>query len=804
MLVSLKWLKDYIDIELTAEELAHELTMAGLEVDEIKTIRPQFSGVVVAKILSVKHHPSADRLSLCSVSDGTDNYPVVCGAKNIAPGDIVPLAKVGAVIPGGYTIKSSVLRGEKSDGMLCSEAELEISDNASGIMHLPSDLPLGLPLETALNIGDTVLDVGVTPNRSDCLSMIGMAREVTAITGKKIKLPPVKVKESSEDIHSLTSVKIIDADACPRYTARMIKNVQIGASPVWMKTRLEAAGLRAINSIVDVTNFVMLEMGQPLHAFDFRFLEKERIVVRKSKENEEFISLDGKSRTLPADTLLICDGVKPVAIGGIMGGLNSEVKEDTQVIFLESAYFNPTSIRRSARKLAMPTDAAFRFERGIDPEGVVKALNRAAQLIADLSGGSICKNYIDEYPEKISSAQDIPLRMDRIRQVIGMEIGAKDVVRILRSIGMVLKPNGKGRYLVTPPTYRVDILREIDLIEEVVRLYSYDRVPTTLPAIAVTEIAVIPRLDLEERIRQLLVGSGYTEIVNYSFGITAAADDLCLPENDERRRLVRIKNPLGEDLSTMQTTMIHGLLETAKKNANNGSFDLRIFEIGRIFLKRKAGELPEEKNMLAGLLTGKMTDDLWGSRKAVDFFTLKGSLENIFFDLKLINLRYDSTVVEPFLHPGKSCGIFLDDRQIGFLGEVHPDVLEKIDLNNNTYVFEINLDILVSAYHDRNITYQEISKYPAVMRDAAFVIPDAMEAGRMLNIVLGQKEDLLENVSIFDVYTGKEISEGTKSLGLRFSYRAPDRTLTDLESNNVHDRIVQKIVNLTGAKIRGE
>jgi phenylalanyl-tRNA synthetase beta chain len=802
MLVSLKWLKDYVDIELTAEELAHELTMAGLEVDDIKTIRPQFSGVVVAKILSVTPHPSADRLSLCSVSDGTQNYPVVCGANNIAPGDIVPLAKVGAVIPGGYTIKSSVLRGEKSDGMLCSEAELEVGDDASGIMHLPSALPLGVPLETALNIGNTVLDVGVTPNRSDCLSMIGIAREVAAITGKKFKQPSVKVKELSEDINPLTSVKIIDADACPRYTARMIKNVQIGASPVWMKTRLEAAGLRAINNIVDVTNFVMLEMGQPLHAFDFRFLEEGRIVVRKSKEDEEFISLDGKSRALPADTLLICDGVKPVAIGGIMGGLNSEVKEDTQIIFLESAYFNPMSIRRSARKLAMPTDAAFRFERGIDPEGVLKALNRAAQLIADLSGGSICKNYIDEYPEKISTAQDIPLRLDRIRQIIGMEIGAKDVVRILRSLGMVLKQKGKGRYLVTPPTCRVDILREIDLIEEVIRLYSYDRVPVTLPAVAVTEIAVIPRLNLEERIRQLLIGSGYTEIVNYSFGIPVAADILCLPENDERRRLVRIKNPLGEDLSVMRTTMIYGLLDTAKKNANNGSFDLGIFEIGRIFLKRKTGELPEEKNMLAGLLTGKMTDDLWGSRKTVDFYTMKGCLENIFFDLKLNNCRYNSTVVEPFLHPGKSCGIYLDDKKIGFLGEVHPDVLETIDLKNNAYVFEINLDILVSAYLERNITYQEISKYPAVMRDAAFVIPDTMEADQMLNIIWGQKEDLLENVSIFDVYVGKEISERMKSLGLRFSYRAPDRTLTDLETNIVHDRIVQKTVNLTGTKIR--
>jgi len=802
MLVSLKWLKDYVNIELTAAELSHQLTMAGLEVDEIKTIRPQFSGVVVAKILSVKPHPSADRLFLCDVTDGAENYAVVCGAKNIAPGDVVPLAKVGAVIPGGYTIKSSVLRGEKSDGMLCSEAELEIGDDESGIMHLNADLLPGSPLEVALNIEDTVLDVNVTPNRSDCLSMIGMAREVAAITGKKMKLPSVKIKESSEDINSLTSVKIIDADLCPRYTARMIKNVKVKSSPIWMKNRLEAAGLRAINNIVDVTNFVMLEMGQPLHAFDFRFLEQGRIIVRKSKNNEEFVSLDEKSRILPADTLLICDGVKPVAIGGIMGGLNSEVKEDTQVVFLESAYFNPPSIRRSARKLAMPTDAAFRFERGIDHEGVVNALNRAAQLIADLSGGYICKNYIDEYPEKILSAQNIPLRLDRIREVIGIEIGAKDVVKILRSIGMTVKQEGRGRYLVTPPTCRVDISREIDLIEEVIRLYGYDRVPVTLPAVAVTEMEIIPRLEMEEKIRQLLIGSGYTEIVNYSFGNPLAAEILCLPHDDERQRPVRIKNPLGEDLSAMRTTIIYGLLETAKRNANNGSFDLKIFEIGRIFLNRRTAELPEEKNMFAGLLTGKITDDFRGSNKTVDFYTLKGSLENIFVDLKINNCRYVSAVVEPFLHPGKSCGIFLDDKQIGFLGEVHPDVLETIDLKNKAYVFEINLDILVAAYLDRKVSYQEISKYPAVLRDAAFIIPFTMEADRMLNIVLEQKEDLLENVSIFDVYSDKGFTEGTKSLGLRFSYRASDRTLTDLEANTVHDRIVQKTVTLTGAKIR--
>jgi phenylalanyl-tRNA synthetase beta chain len=801
MLVSLKWLKDYIDLELTASELSDRLTMSGLEVDEIKTIAHKFSGVVVAKILSVRPHPGADKLSLCDVTDGSQTYPIVCGAKNIKAGDIVPLAKIGAVIPGGYTIKSSVLRGEKSDGMLCSEMELEIGDDASGIMQLPSGLTLGIPLETALNLGDIVLDVSITPNRSDCLSMIGIAREVAALTGKKIKMPKIKIKESAEDIFTLSSVTIDDADLCPRYSARMIKNVKIGDSPVWMKARLEAVGLRAINNVVDVTNFVMLEMGQPLHAFDFRFLEEGRIVVRKSKVGEEFISLDEKSRILPEDTLLICDGRKPVAIGGIMGGLNSEVKEDTQVIFLESAYFNPSSIRRSSRRLTMPTDAAFRFERGIDPEGVIRALNRAAQLIADLSGGSICKNYLDEYPRKMTAVENISLRLDRIREMIGMTIHAKDVVRILKSIGMTVRRSGKGKYLVTPPTYRVDILREIDLIEEVVRLYGYDCVPTTLPAVSVTEMAVIPRLDLEERIRQLLIGSGYSEIINYSFTSPASVDYLCLPPADERRNFVVIKNPLTEEQSVMRTTMAYGLLETLKKNMNNASFNLKIFEMGRTFRERRAGELPEEKNILAGLLAGKVSEDLWGSRVNVDFYDLKGCLENVFYDLKLEQCRYRAELTEPFLHPGQSCGVYVNETRIGYLGQLHPEVMQKMDIKSTSYLFEINLDILEKQINPR-VSYKEISKFPAVTRDVAFVVPVSMEAEKMLEIVLSQHEDLLENVGIFDIYAGKGLEEGAKSLGLRFSYRALDRTLTDTEINSIHDKIVHNTVRLTGAKIR--
>ena len=801
MLVSLKWLKDYIDLELSAEELADRLTMAGLEVDEIQTLAPKFSGVVVAKILSVRPHPNADKLSLCDVTDGVETYPIVCGAKNIHAGDVVPLAKAGAVIPGGYTIKSTTLRGEKSEGMLCSEAELEIGDDASGILQMPADMALGRPLQEALDLGDTVLDIGITPNRSDCLSMIGIAREAAALTGKKMKMPDVKVRESAQDVSLLSSVTIEDADLCPRYTARLIQNVTIGGTPVWMKTRLEAAGLRAINNVVDVTNFVMLEMGQPLHAFDFRFLEEGRIVVRKSKPGEEFISLDEKSRLLPENTLLICDGKKPVAIAGIMGGLNSEVKEDTRTILLESAYFNPASIRRSSRRLGMPTDAAFRFERGIDPEGVVRALDRAAQLIAELSGGEVCRNYLDEYPAKIKAVENIPLRMDRVRQVIGARVPAREAVRILKSIGMALRREGKGAYRVTPPSFRVDIEREIDLIEEIARLYGYDRVPSTLPSVSVSEAETVPRLALEERIRQLMTGAGYSEIINYSFSSPDSAEALGLSPEDERRRFVVIKNPLTEDQSIMRTTLAYGLLETLKKNLHNASFNLKLFEIGRTFFKRHDGELPEEKNILAALAAGKAADDLWGSKVSVDFYDLKGSLENIFQDLKLDSCRCRTETSEPFLHPGQSCGVYIGDVRVGFLGKAHPEVLKKMDIRSDAYLFEINLDLL-GKQTGRRIRYRELSKFPAVQRDVAFVLPESMESEKMLEIVLSQHEDLLENVSIFDIYSGKGLEERTKSLGLRFSYRALDRTLTDAEINSIHNRIVQNTVQQTGAKIR--
>ncbi|MEN6374468.1 MAG: phenylalanine--tRNA ligase subunit beta, partial [Smithella sp.] len=453
------------------------------------------------------------------------------------------------------------------------------------------------------------------------------------------------------------------------------------------------------------------------------------------------------------------------------------------------------------RRLAMPTDAAFRFERGIDPEGVLAALNRAAQLIADLSGGKVCKNYIDEYPAKVPAVTNIHLGLSQINAIIGTAIESADVIRILQSIGMDVKETETGRYLVTPPTYRVDITREIDLIEEVARLYGYDRVPFTLPDVAVTEMVAIPRLNLEERIRTVLTGNGYNEVINYSFITPQSVDYLGLNENDERRRLVHIKNPLVEDQSIMRTTMIFALLDSLKKNANNGCFNLKLFEMGRIFLNCGAGKLPEERNVLAGLLSGTIGEDLWNYRLNVDFYDVKGCVDNLFFDLKTGNGRYIAENPEPFLHPGKSANIYLNDSKVGYLGEVHPDVKDRMDLKVNSYVFEINLDMLVNHIAG-DVTYKEVSKYPAVTRDVAFVVDSNVQADHMLNIVLRQKEDLLENVGIFDIYAGKGLTEGTKSLGLRFSYRSPDKTLTDLEVNDVHEKIVRKTIDLTGARVR--
>jgi phenylalanyl-tRNA synthetase beta chain len=802
MQVSLKWLKDYVDLDVAPEELAERLTMAGLEVDSLRRIEPAFGGVKIARIISLRPHPQADQLSLCQVDVGDATFPVVCGATNIRVGDIVPLAQVGGALPNGSVIRSARIRGEASEGMLCSEEELGIGSDASGIMILPSDLPLGKELADALDLYDTVLDIGVTPNRSDCLSILGVAREVAAIMGKKLRYPSVFVTENDEEIERITSVSIDDPDLCPRYTARVIKNVRIGPSPFWMRRRLEAIGLRSINNIVDVTNFVMMELGQPLHAFDFRFLEERRIVVRRSRAGETLVSLDEKERLLPADTLMICDGVKPVAIGGVMGGFNSEIQNDTETILLESAYFNPLSIRRTARALGMGTDAAFRFERGIDPGGVIRALDRAAGLMAELSGGAVCRGVIDQYPRIVPSAKDIPLRLERVKDVLGIAVDEADVLRILRNLEMTVEPAGEGSFRVTPPTFRVDLEREIDLIEEIVRLHGYDRVPATLPAVSVIAGIAEGKRVVEARIREIMTGAGYQEVINYSFVSPDAVEQLGLPETDERRLHVRIRNPLTEEQAVMRTTIVHSLLCNARRNANGGCFDLKVFETGRTFVRQGERELPREHNRAAFLITGRRYEDRWHFHDLqADFFDLKGCVENILDALRIAAPAFRAGVTEPFLHPGKSCGVFDGDTQIGFLGEVHPDVLTRMGLTGMVVVCELDLDLIAERFSAK-ASFRNLPRFPLSSRDVAFLVRREMAAAEMLRSATDSVEELLEKVQIFDVYEGTNIPAGMKSLGLRFSYRGADRTLTDDEVNEVHARIVQKIVHASGASIR--
>jgi len=804
MKVSLKWLRDYVDVDLTPSALADCLTMAGLEVDAVEAAGPGFDRVVVARILTVRPHPQSEKLFCCEVTTGEETLPIVCGAPNTRAGDTVALAKVGATIPGGFTIKSSRLRGEPSEGMLCSEEELGIGDDNTGIMVLPPYLPLGMDLKEALGLQDTVLDIGITPNRADCLSIIGIAREVAAITGKTFRYPEIVIRENAEDIGGITSVTIMDPDLCPRYTARIVKNVTIGPSPAWMRERLEAVGLRAINNIVDITNFVMMELGQPLHAFDYRFLEEGRIVVRRSREGENFVSLDGKDRILRADTLMICDGVKPVAIAGIMGGLNSEVKDDTTTILLESAYFHPPSIRKSSRWLGMGTDAAFRFERGIDPEGVIRALDRAAQLMAELGGGEICRGRIDAYPRPLAVVKDIPLRLGRVNAFLGTDIPEREMVGILERLEMTVTAPEGGTVLVTPPTCRVDIAREIDLIEEIARLHGFDHVPVTMPASGGMPAAENPRQHLVERIRNVLTGMGYTETINYSFINPASAEYLGIKEGDPLGNFVKIRNPLTEEQAVMRTNLIYSLLEVMNRNARNGCADLKIFEIGRVFFPTREGELPLEKACLGGLLTGRRYDNSWHHQGLqADFYDVKGVLENLFADLKISPVEFVAATDLTFFHPGRACRIVFGEETLGFMGELHPDVMERLDLRNRAFLFQLDMEALAVRATAR-IAFREISRFPASSRDVAFVVSASLAGENLCRLAYEQHEVLLESVSIFDVYTGKNVPAGMKSLGLRFAYRSAERTLRDEEVNKAHNRIVKAMVEQTGAVIRGE
>jgi len=801
MKVGLNWLKDYVDIRIGVKELTDLLTMAGLEVEGAISTGEGFEKIIVAEIESIRKHPSADRVSLVEAKTGNERFQIVCGATNIREGQKVPFALVGARLPNGIEIKRSKIRGETSEGMLCSEIELGLGQDATGIMILSPETPLGVNLGEAMGLKDTILDISITPNRPDCLCVIGVAREIAALTHQKLRYPIVTLSDRGGEIHQKTSVTILDPDLCPRYVARMIEEVKIGPSPLWVKDRLEKVGIRSINNVVDVTNFIMMEYGQPLHAFDFELLEEGRIVVRRSKEGEEFVTLDGVKRPLDKDMLMICDGVKPVAIAGVMGGLNSEIRENTKTVLLESAYFNPIGNRRTSKELGLETEAAYRFGRGIDYGGCLFAANRAAQLIQELAGGKVVEGVIDAYPGTINPSP-IRLRVRRIHQVLGTEVSAKQVKTYLEALGLNVRGEDEDILVVIPPSFRVDLEREIDLIEEVARMDGYEKIPITLPKGPPSSEERNRDFLLERKAVELLIHHGFHEVITYSFASPSSSDLIGLNPNDPRRKHLHILNPLNEDFSVLRTTLIPGLLETARYNISRKNSNLKIFELKKVFFPQEGERLPKEVKYLAGLAMGANRDPHWAfSPRPIDFYDVKGCVEDLLETLQIEKIKFSRAEDIPYLHPGKASRVLCGKEVLGILGEVHPQVLDHYEINGKAYLFEIDFEQMVK-WAGEGKRFRPLPKFPAVYRDLSLVVDDDLEVERVAEAIWNFHQPFIDEVNLFDVYRGAPIPEGKKGVSYRIRYQANDRTLTDEEVNQYHEKVIFQLRGIFQVELR--
>ncbi|MDY6989181.1 MAG: phenylalanine--tRNA ligase subunit beta [Thermodesulfobacteriota bacterium] len=798
MKVSLSWLKDYVAIEEDVTKLADALTMAGLEVDALVDRYAYLGSVVAGRIIEIGPHPNADTLSVVKVDVGSGTKTIVCGATNVQEGDLVPVALVGAELPSGDTVEAGHIRGQDSDGMLCSEAELAVGTDISGILLLPESTTPGAGVVDVLGLSDTIIEFDLTPNRSDCLSIIGIAREVAAILKVPLKHPEVTLPAGDVAIEELASVTIEAPDHCPRYAARVVQDVQIGPSPFWIQDRLHSIGLRAINNVVDVTNFVMMEMGQPLHAFDFNRLAEHRIVVRTAQAGQAFSTLDGMERTLAADMLMICDGKGPVALAGIMGGLESEIEDDTVNVLIESAYFDPISVRRTAKRLGLTTESSYRFERGVDPEGVPKALDRAAQLMVQTAGGKLAAGVIDNYPRPIAQ-RAIELSVKRTNRLLGTEIDREEISGYLTSVELDVEPVEEDRLRVAPPTFRVDLKRPEDLMEEVARLKGYDQIPTTHPLTQVVACAEDKNLRVRRGLRQTLSGCGFSEIATYSFIDEGACDRLLFDADDPRRQMLPILNPLTEDQTVMRTSLLPGLLATMHLNSTQRNEDLRIFEVGKIFLSPSNADrdqLPKEVQMVSGLWTGARCERTWHAKgEEVDFYDIKGVVESLCVAMNINGLRFapSDNGDSPHLRLGRAAKVYAGSELLGVIGELKRQVLDHFDLKQRAYCFDLNLDKLVH-YATEEKRAMPLSRFPSTTRDLALMVDDVVEAQSVLDFVDALGEDLIGGGEVFDVYKGARIPQGKKSVAFRFTYRSFERSLTDTEVNSIHEDIARKVL----------
>ena len=795
MKASISWLKDYTPINMDVPPLADALTMAGLEVEAVTDRFGYLNRVVVGRIIEIEPHPNADKLKLVKVDVGTQTLAVVCGAPNVSNDMLAPVALQGTVFPNGFTLEKSIIRNVESEGMICSEAELGLGKDKSGIMILSPSLHVGEKLSKALELSDAVIEVDLTPNRPDCLSMIGIAREIGGIQKTKIKYPDMSLSDSGNDITGFTSVTIKDPDHCPRYAARLLTDITVGPSPFWLADRLMSVGMKPINNIVDITNFVLMETGQPLHAFDYDHLAENRIVVRRANEGELFTTLDMNERKLTSDMLMICDGERPVAVGGVMGGLNSEIEETTTKVLIESAYFDPVSIRKTSKKLGLSTEASHRFERGVDPEGIVSALNRAARLMAEIGGGKLIDGIIDEYPKKIP-AKTITLKIKETNRLLGIDLNMDEIKELMESIEFSVKKIDTDTLKVDTPSFRVDIKRPEDLMEEVARLSGYNNIPTTFPALPAKAGKPVKLLDARSRIMHLMTGFGFFETINYSFINRLSCDRLNLPSSDYRRNTVNILNPLTEDQAVMRTSLVPGLLETVYRNISKQQKNLKLFEIGKIYIKKGKDNLPEETEMLAGLWTGARLDASWYAKETFcDFFDIKGVVEGLLKGLNIDSIRFSGLADDLCIYtkPGYTAQIFLDKEILGLVGDLHPHVLRNFDLKQAVYLFELNIDSLIKILPETRQS-KPIPKFPAVPRDITIIVNQNTESGAIIECVQNIREQLVESMHLFDVFTGDPIPPGKKSVSIRVTYRSNKKTLEDEDVGNIHKAITDRLI----------
>lgn len=808
MLVPIEWLKDYTEINADTEEFCDRMIMSGSNLETCEYFCEEMENVVVGRIDKIEKHPDADKLVVCQLNvGGEEPVQIVTGAPNVFEGALVPVALHKSRIPGplhgkekqegGTKITKGKLRGVESFGMLCSASELGFEDKVVPVAHkdgiwiLEEEYPLGQDFAEALGLKNAVVDFEITPNRPDCLSMTGMAREAAATFDTELRYPDtVCQKESEKQARDFIHVEIREPQLCKRYTARIVTDVKIGPSPWWLQKRLMYAGMRPINNIVDITNFVMLEYGQPIHAFDIRQIEENKIVVECAEEGETFTTLDETERTLTSDMLLIKDGKKGVAIAGVMGGLNSEIEPDTTTILVESANFNGDSVRSTSKKLGLRTEASSRFEKGIDPNLCQDAADRVCRLIEILGCGTVASGTVDVYPG-IEYARTVEVRVDRVNHVLGIELTREEMTDILE--GLEMKVAGEGNIMkVTPPTVRQDLLEEIDFVEEIARMYGYDKMPVTLPK-SNTEAGKSRQRTLRDLARDTMCSMGANEIQTYSFVSPKGVDNVRIDEDSWERGFVKLINPLGEENSVMRTILTPNMLEVLGRNYSRNIETVKAFEIGNTFTENwiRPEDLPEEQDAMCIGMYGK----------DIDFFTLKGMVVELLTVMGIEGTEFTSESEYGVYHPGRCARISLGDEELGIMGEVYPDVAERYGIGTKVYCCELFFDSIVRHANTETV-YHPLPKYPSTSRDIALLVDEDVQVGEIEKIIRKHGTSILEKVQLFDVYRGKQVAENKKSVAFALSYRDKDKTLTEEEVAKVHNKVLEALKEQINAVLR--